>query len=138
MSRLQLALNVSDIDVAVAYYSKLFNTEPAKRRQGYANFAIADPPLKLVLFENSSTVGKLNHLGIEVESSEQVTQAGDRLRQANLTVKTEPQTTCCYAVQDKVWTTDPDGDDWEIYTVLEDSATFACSSTEATRSACSS
>lgn len=132
MSRLQLALNVSDIDEAVDFYSKLFDTEPAKRRQGYANFAIVNPPLKLVLFENSSAVGKLNHLGIEVESSKQVARASDRLRQANLTVKTEPQTTCCYALQDKIWTIDPDGEDWEIYTVLENSATFACGSAKAT------
>ncbi len=137
MSRLQLALNVSDLNVAVEFYRQLFNTEPAKLRQGYANFAIVDPPLKLVLFENASATGKLNHLGIEVESSERVTQESDRLKQANLTVKSEPQTTCCYALQDKVWTTDPDGDDWEIYTVLEDSATFACKGAEATASTCS-
>ncbi|MDJ0591573.1 MAG: ArsI/CadI family heavy metal resistance metalloenzyme [Pleurocapsa sp. MO_226.B13] len=137
MSRLQLALNVSDLNVAVEFYRQLFNTEPAKLRQGYANFAIVDPPLKLVLFENASATGKLNHLGIEVESSERVTQESDRLKQANLTVKSEPQTTCCYALQDKVWTTDPDGDDWEIYTVLEDSATFACNGAEAKASTCS-
>ncbi|MDJ0596082.1 MAG: ArsI/CadI family heavy metal resistance metalloenzyme, partial [Pleurocapsa sp. MO_226.B13] len=104
---------------------------------GYANFAIVDPPLKLVLFENASATGKLNHLGIEVESSERVTKDRDRLKQANLTVKSEPQTTCCYALQDKIWTTDPDGDDWEIYTVLEDSATFACNGAEARASTCS-
>jgi catechol 2,3-dioxygenase-like lactoylglutathione lyase family enzyme len=137
MSRLQLALNVSNIDAAVDFYSKLFSTEPAKRRPGYANFAIAEPPLKLVLFENPGATGKLNHLGIEVESSEQVTEASDRLQQADLTVKTEPQTTCCYALQDKVWVTDPDGDGWEIYTVLKDSATFGCAPGEAKTSACS-
>lgn len=136
MSRLQLALNVSDLDVAVDFYSKLFRTKPAKRRQGYANFAIAEPPLKLVLFENSAYTSKLNHLGIEVESSEQVAQTSDFLKQANLTVKADPQTTCCYALQDKVWITDPDGDDWEIYTVLKDSATFACDRAKATVSAC--
>lgn len=137
MSRLQLALNVSDLNVAVDFYSKLFGTEPAKRHPGYANFAIVDPPLKLVLFENPAAVGKLNHLGIEVESSEKVVRASDRLKQANLIVNTEPQTTCCYALQDKVWVKDPDGDDWEIYTVLKDSATFACGGAEATASACS-
>ncbi|MBF1991710.1 ArsI/CadI family heavy metal resistance metalloenzyme [Fischerella thermalis] len=126
MPRLQLALNVSNIDTAVDFYSKLFGTEPAKRRPGYANFAIAEPPLKLVLFENPSATGKLNHLGIEVESSAQVEQASDRLQQANLTVRSENNTTCCYALQDKIWVTDPDGDEWEVYTVLEDSATFAC------------
>ncbi|WP_337886551.1 ArsI/CadI family heavy metal resistance metalloenzyme [Fischerella thermalis] len=126
MPRLQLALNVSNIDTAVDFYSKLFGTEPAKRRPGYANFAIAEPPLKLVLFENPSATGKLNHLGIEVESSAQVEQASDRLQQANLTIRSENNTTCCYALQDKIWVTDPDGDEWEVYTVLKDSATFAC------------
>jgi catechol 2,3-dioxygenase-like lactoylglutathione lyase family enzyme len=137
MSRLQLALNVSDIDAAVDFYSKLFSTEPAKRRLGYANFAITEPPLKLVLFENPAATGKLNHLGIEVESSEKVVEAGDRLKQADLTVKAEPQATCCYALQDKIWVSDPDGDAWEVYTVLKDSATFACGGTETTTSACS-
>ncbi|PLZ90857.1 glyoxalase/bleomycin resistance/extradiol dioxygenase family protein [Fischerella thermalis CCMEE 5198] len=126
MPRLQLALNVSNIDAAVDFYSKLFGTEPAKRRPGYANFAIAEPPLKLVLFENPSATGKLNHLGIEVESSAQVEQASDRFQQANLTLRSENHTTCCYALQDKIWVTDPDGDEWEVYTVLKDSATFAC------------
>jgi catechol 2,3-dioxygenase-like lactoylglutathione lyase family enzyme len=132
MSRLQLALNVSDIDGAVDFYSKLFGTEPAKRHPGYANFAIAEPPLKLVLFENPAATGKLNHLGIEVESAAKVVETGDRLKQADLTVKAEPQTTCCYALQDKIWVSDPDGDDWEVYTVLQDSATFACGGTETT------
>ncbi len=130
MSRLQLALNVSDIDTAVEFYSKLFGTEAAKRRPGYANFAIAEPPLKLVLFENPAATGKLNHLGIEVESPEKVVEAGERLKQADLTIQAESQTTCCYALQDKVWVSDPDGDSWEIYTVLEDSATFACGGAE--------
>ena len=132
MSRLQLALNVSDIDAAVDFYGKLFDTKPAKRRPGYANFAIVEPPLKLVLFENSTATGKLNHLGIEVASSEKVGEVGDRLKQADLSVKAEPQTTCCYAVQDKIWVSDPDGDAWEVYTVLQDSATFACGGTKTT------
>lgn len=129
MSRVQLALNVSDIDSAVDFYSKLFATEPAKRRSGYANFVIAEPPLKLVLIENPGAPGKLNHLGIEVESSEQVERTSDRLQQTNLTVTPENQTTCCYALQDKVWVKDPDGADWEVYTVLEDSDTFGASRT---------
>ena len=137
MSRLQLALNVSEIDAAVDFYSKLFGTEPTKRRSGYANFAIASPPLKLVLLENPAATGKLNHLGIEVDSSEKVVEAADRLKQANLTVKAEPQTNCCYALQDKIWGSDPDGDDWEVYTVLKDSATFACGGTQKTASASS-
>ena len=132
MSRVQLALNVSDIDAAVDFYSQLIATSPAKRRPGYANFVITEPPLKLVLFENQREKGKLNHLGIEVESSEKVAQVSERLKQADLTVKAENQTTCCYAKQDKVWVTDPDGDDWEVYAVLSDSATFACGGTQTT------
>lgn len=129
MSRVQLALNVSDIDAAVAFYSKLFGSEPAKRHPGYANFAIQEPPLKLVLIENPAAAGQLNHLGVEVESSEQVTETSDRLKQVGLSTVPENQVTCCYALQDKVWVQDPDGADWEIYTVLEDSANFGVSRT---------
>lgn len=126
MSRLQLALNVTDINTATQFYSQLFATKPAKRQPGYANFEIAAPPLKLVLFENSKAASKLNHLGIEVESSEQVLEERNRLRQAHLSVRIDEQTTCCYALQDKAWVADPDGDEWEIYTVLENSETFSC------------
>ncbi|WGV26183.1 ArsI/CadI family heavy metal resistance metalloenzyme [Halotia branconii] len=129
MSRVQLALNVSDIDAAVDFYSKLFGSVPAKRRPGYANFAIQEPPLKLVLIENTAAAGQLNHLGVEVESSEQVAQTSDRLKQSGLPVDPENQVTCCYALQDKVWVQDPDGADWEIYTVLKDSANFGVSRT---------
>jgi catechol 2,3-dioxygenase-like lactoylglutathione lyase family enzyme len=129
MSRVQLALNVRDIDAAVDFYSKLFGSVPAKRRPGYANFTIQEPPLKLVLIENASAAGQLNHLGVEVESSEQVTEVGDRLKQTGLTIDPENQVTCCYALQDKVWVQDPDGADWEVYTVLEDSADFDVSRT---------
>lgn len=128
MSRLQLALNVKDLDTATHFYSQLFATEPAKRRPGYTNFAIANPPLKLVLFENPTATHKLNHLGIEVESSAQVAQESDRLTQANLSVRSGEPTTCCYALQDKAWVTDAEGDEWEIYTVLEDADTLACAS----------
>lgn len=121
MARLQLALNVSNLDKAVEFYSKLFGADVAKRRPGYANFAIADPPLKLVLFENPDAASRLNHLGVEVECPEKVVAVGERLKQADLVVKEQPQTTCCYALQDKVWVSDPDGENWEIYTVLEDS-----------------
>jgi catechol 2,3-dioxygenase-like lactoylglutathione lyase family enzyme len=119
VSRVQLALNVSDLDAAVAFYSKLFATEPAKRRPGYANFAIAEPPLKLVLFEGENG-GTLNHLGVEVATADEVTQATGRLRDDGLDAATEDNVTCCYAVQDKVWVDDPDGAPWEIYTVLAD------------------
>lgn len=121
MSRVQLALNVSNIDEAVTFYSKLFQVEPAKRRPGYANFAIAQPPLKLVLIENPNQAGTLNHLGVEVETSGEVQLASDRLQQLEMETKVEQHTTCCYALQDKVWVHDPDGASWEIYTVLADS-----------------
>jgi len=126
MGRVQLALNVSDVDAAVAFYSRLFQAEPAKRRPGYANFAIADPPLKLVLIESADAargpgaVGALNHLGVEVASTDDVGRATTRLAEAGLTTAAEQNTTCCYAVQDKVWVTDPDGAPWEVYTVLAD------------------
>jgi catechol 2,3-dioxygenase-like lactoylglutathione lyase family enzyme len=122
MARVQLALNVSDVDAAVDFYSKVFATEPAKRRPGYANFAIADPPLKLVLLQ-AETGGTLNHLGVEVESTDEVTAATDRLNGTGLETATEDNVSCCYAVQDKVWVDDPDGAPWEIYTVLADSDT---------------
>ena len=118
MSRVQLALNVTDLDAAVAFYSKLFATEPAKLRRGYANFAIAEPPLKLVLIQGTSG-GTLNHLGVEVESTEEVDSAGARMAAEGLDTKPAPGTVCCYALQDKVWAHDPDGLPWEYYTVLE-------------------
>ncbi len=125
MSRAQLALNVSDIDAAVEFYSKLFGSEPAKRQPGYANFAIAEPPLKLVLIENTSArgtgvAGALNHLGVEVETPEEVREATHRLAGEGLVPEVQESTTCCYAVQDKAWVTDPDGAPWEVYTVLAD------------------
>ena len=121
MSRVQLALNVADIDEAVAFYSKLFGTEPAKVRAGYANFAIAEPPLKLVLIEDATqTPGSLNHLGVEVETTEEVVAAKDRLIAAGLATVVEDEVACCYAVQDKVWVDGPGGEPWEFYTVLAD------------------
>ena len=120
MSRVQLALNVPDVDAAVDFYAKLFATEPAKRRPGYANFAISDPPLKLVLFENPDADGKLNHLGVEVGTTDEVAAANQRLAGEGLSTLTQDETTCCFAVQDKVWVDDPDGYPWEIYTVLAD------------------
>jgi catechol 2,3-dioxygenase-like lactoylglutathione lyase family enzyme len=120
MSRVQLALNVSDLDEAITFYSRLFATEPAKVRPGYANFAVAEPPLKLVLIEGDGTPGSLNHLGVEVESTEQVAAADARLRGEGLPTATEDEVACCYAVQDKVWVDGPDHTPWEIYTVLAD------------------
>ena len=124
MSRVQLALNVSDLDAAVTFYSRLFGAEPAKRRPGYANFAISEPPLKLVLIENGDAPGSLNHLGVEVASTDEVAHAQRRLAGEGLTTATEDQVSCCYALQDKVCVNAPDGEPWEIYTVLADSEEF--------------
>ena len=126
MSRLQLALNVPNIDEAVSFYSKLFATEPNKRKPGYANFAIADPPLKLVLFEQAGADARLNHLGVEVASSDEVWSHQQRLTDEGVD-SVDESGTCCFAKQDKVWVDGPDGA-WEIYTVLEDADTFGSSS----------
>ena len=136
MSRVQLALNVDDIDTAIAFYSKLFATEPAKIRDGYANFAIAEPPLKLVLIQNPGKGGTLNHLGVEVESSELVMSATERLRAEGLLTDLEENTTCCYAVQDKVWVHGPDAEPWEVYTVLADAPVMHKVPAAAGESAC--
>lgn len=127
MSRIQLALNVDNLDEAITFYSKLFNAEPAKRKPGYANFAIADPPVKLVLLENPGQGGSLNHLGVEVASSDIVHAEIARLADAGLFTDEEIGTTCCFATQDKVWVTGPGGERWEVYTVLADSDTFGTS-----------
>ncbi len=120
MSRVQLALNVDDIDAAVAFYSRLFGAEPAKRRPGYANYAIDEPALKLVLIENPGAGGSLNHLGVEVASTDEVVAATRRYAAAGMVTAVEDGTTCCYALQDKVWVSGPDGERWEVYTVLAD------------------
>ena len=125
MSRVQLALNVTDLDAAVDFYSKLFGAEPAKRRPGYANFAIVEPPLKLVLIEGGEGRGvgvahALNHLGVEVDSPEEVQAATQRLSAEGLEPDVQESATCCYALQDKAWVNDPDGAPWEVYTVLAD------------------
>jgi lactoylglutathione lyase len=127
MSRIQLALNVDDLDEGVAFYSKLFNTQPAKRKPGYANFAVEEPPLKLVLIENPGKGGSLNHLGVEVDSSDTVHSEIDRLAGEGMFTEEEIGTTCCFATQDKVWVTGPGDEKWEVYTVLADSETFGAS-----------
>jgi lactoylglutathione lyase len=124
MSRIQLALNVDNLAEGVAFYSKLFKTEPAKVKEGYANFTIAEPPLKLVLIENPGHGGSINHLGVEVESSEKVHAEIGRLTAEGLFTEEEIGTTCCFATQDKVWVTGPGGEKWEVYTVLADADTF--------------
>ncbi len=127
VSRVQLALNVDDIDAAVAFYSALFDAEPTKRRPGYANFALTEPPLKLVLLEHPGRGGTLNHLGVEAHTPEQVTAEIGRLTAAGLVADEQRGTTCCYATQDKAWLTGPGGERWEVYTVLADSPTFGAS-----------
>jgi catechol 2,3-dioxygenase-like lactoylglutathione lyase family enzyme len=127
MSRVQLALNVTDLEASVEFYRTLFGVEPHKRRPGYANFAIADPPLKLVLIEvpaddrGVGTLGALNHLGVEVPTTDEVATAAGRLAAAGLATTSEQGTVCCYARQDKVWVHDPAGAPWEVYTITDDS-----------------
>jgi catechol 2,3-dioxygenase-like lactoylglutathione lyase family enzyme len=128
MSRVQLALNVDDLDAAITFYSSLFNTAPAKVKPGYANFAIVDPPLKLVLLEFPGQGGTLNHLGVQVDSSETVHAEIGRLTEAGMFTEEEIGATCCFATQDKVWVTGPGGERWEVYTVLADSETFCAPS----------
>ena len=126
MSRLQLALRVPDLQSAVAFYRRLFDTEPAKLREGYANFAIAEPPLKLVLIEGEAGEDtRLDHLGVQVSSVEDVQAAGARLGHAGLAPVEERDTTCCYALQDKVWVHAPGEEAWEVYVVKADADTLA-------------
>lgn len=125
MSRVQLALRVSDLEGSIAFYSTLFGVEPAKRRPGYANFAIAEPPLKLVLIEGEPGQDtRLDHLGVEVASTGEVTAAAGRLREAGLATFEENDTSCCYAVQDKVWVRGPGREPWEVYVVKADAGTL--------------
>ncbi|MFI8350528.1 ArsI/CadI family heavy metal resistance metalloenzyme [Streptomyces sp. NPDC085596] len=125
MSRVQLALRVSDLEASVSFYSKLFGTEPAKRREGYANFAITEPPLKLVLIEGEPGQDtRLDHFGVEVESTEQVSAATGRLKDAGLAAFEENDTSCCYALQDKVWVHGPGKEPWEVYVVKADADTL--------------
>lgn len=124
MSRVQLALNVANLDEAISFYSKLFRTEPAKVREGYANFAIAEPPLKLVLIAGDGVPGTMNHVGVEVENTEAVTEAIARFQAADMATDIQENTSCCFAVQDKVWVQGPDIA-WEFYTVLGDAPSMA-------------
>jgi predicted enzyme related to lactoylglutathione lyase len=133
MSRVQLALNVDNLDEAITFYSKLFNTEPAKLKPGYANFAVAEPPLKLILMENPGQGGSINHLGVEVADVDTVDAEQTRLSEAGLASIDERGTTCCYAKQDKFWVGGaPNGERWEVYTVLADSATFSLDQAQGT------
>lgn len=141
MARVQLALNVNDVDEAVAFYERLFRAKAAKRRPGYANFALEEPALKLVLIENAGSGGTLNHLGVEVESTDQVEAARARLAEEGLSTRSEDEVSCCYALQNKVWVTDPSGAPWEYYTVIDDApqlepATACCTGDAGERTAC--
>ena len=136
MARVQLALNVDDLDEAITFYSKLFNTAPAKAKPGYANFAIDEPPLKLVLLENPGHGGTLNHLGVEVASSDNVHTEINLLADAGLFTDEEFNTTCCFATQDKAWVTGPGGERWEVYTVLADSDTFGANTDQPAQNCC--
>ena len=136
MSRVQLALNVDDLDEAITFYSKLFNTEPAKVKPGYANFAITEPPIKLVLLVNPGHGGTLNPLGVEVQSSDTVHAEIPRLTEAGLFAEEQINTTCCFANQDKAWVTGPGGEKWEVYTVLADSDTFGVTTDQPDRTCC--
>ncbi|HEY0168335.1 MAG TPA: ArsI/CadI family heavy metal resistance metalloenzyme [Jatrophihabitans sp.] len=137
MSRIQLAINVDNLDESIAFYAKLFNTEPAKIRPGYANFAVAEPPLKLVLLEHPGQGGSINHLGVEVPDIDTVDSEQTRLGRAGLTSIDERGATCCYAKQDKFWVEGaPNGERWEVYTVLADSQTFSAEPAEAGSTCC--
>jgi catechol 2,3-dioxygenase-like lactoylglutathione lyase family enzyme len=137
MSRIQLALNVDDLDASIAFYTDLFGTAPAKTRPGYANFAVAEPPLKLVLIENPGQGGSVNHLGVEVPDTTTVEATQARLAIEGLASTEERDTTCCYARQDKFWVEGaPDGERWEVYTVLEDSEAFSGDAADADAACC--
>jgi len=139
MSRLQLALNVDDLEQSIDFYSRLFATEPAKVRPGYANFAVAEPPLKLVLIENPGHGGSVNHLGVEVPDVDAVDAAQTRLAEDGLASIDERDTTCCYAKQDKFWVQGaPNGEQWEVYTVLADSPTFGAARVDSAACSCAS
>ena len=124
MSLFQLSINVRDVNAAVEFYTKLFGVGPAKQRPGYANFVVADPPLKFIVIENEGEPGSINHLGVEVADTAAVVAATHRLAELGLPVRVDETHTCCYATQDKVWTSDPDQTPWETYTVVADTADF--------------
>ena len=125
MSRVQLALNVADLDASIAFYTNLFQTEPAKIREGYANFSIANPPLKLILFTGMGEPGSLNHVGIEVESTDEVAAVIARTTDLGMDQEIQENVSCCFAVQDKTWVKGPEND-WEFYTVLAEAPSMSC------------
>ncbi len=127
MSRFQLSLNVDDVDASVQFYSKLFGVGPVKHREGYANFVVADPPMKLVVIENEGAPGSINHVGIEFSTSDEVAAETQRVASLGLSVEVDDPHTCCFATQDKAWTQDSDGVPWELYTVVADTAGFGAS-----------
>ena len=136
MSRVQLALNVADLDASIEFYRKMFGTEPAKVREGYANFAIADPPLKLVLFTGMGDPGSLNHIGVEVEDADAVQAVIARAAEVGLEQQIQEDVSCCFAVQDKTWVKGPEND-WEFYFVKGDTAVMECGVADVTAAAAS-
>ena len=124
MSRVQLAINVNNLDEAITFYSRIFQTKPAKIRPGYANYAIKDPPLKLVLFEKPSEGGSINHLGVEVETPEEVQEAENRLSGSEVSTTGIETTQCCYAEKTETWVQSPDGIRWEWYVKHDDTEQF--------------
>ncbi|WP_327063761.1 VOC family protein [Kitasatospora purpeofusca] len=139
MPRIQLALRVADLEGSIAFYSRLFDTEPAKRRPGYANFAITTPPLKLVLIEGPGGEDtRLDHLGIEVGSTEEVSATATRLKDAGLATFEENDTSCCYALQDKVWVHGPGSEPWEVHVVKGDADALGKAITGAPATCCTS
>src|SRR5262245_33790624 len=131
-----LGLNVTDVTKSTEFYRKMFGIEPSKVRPGYAKFDLQRPPLNLTLNQNSlSGRGALSHLGIQVASTDDVLAIKEKWIAAGLLTRDEMQTACCYALQDKIWVNDPDGNEWEVFVVLEDN--LPALNNAATHSCCS-
>jgi catechol 2,3-dioxygenase-like lactoylglutathione lyase family enzyme len=133
-----LAINVRDVGQSIEFYKKMFGIEPSKVRTGYAKFDVQSPPLNFTLNQNAfGEQGALSHLGIQVASTDDVLAMKENWTASGLTPREEMQTECCYALQDKAWVHDPDGNEWEVFTVIQDNlpekaeATGCCGTTEA-------
>ncbi len=129
MSRLQLALRVGDLEGSIAFYQKLLGVAPAKRRDDYANFVVEQPSFKLVLLPGEPGQRTImDHLGIEVDTAEEVAAAADRFDAIGVDSELETATACCYALQDKVWVHGPGNEPWEVYTVIAEASVLGKSS----------